>query len=293
MKIIFSRKGFDSSYGGVPSVILPNGYLQTIPIPENARFATENFPTYNDLSAKNGITLGKLVGDLSKKVKPTDRVHLDPDLDFDSIARHVGWKPIFGQSDSAEGHLQKQKIGNGDIFVFWGWFRNVTFKNGKYEYRDSDKHVIFGWLQVETRLDANNIHEIPEWALSHPHIKKVPCAKKDSIYVAKETLALPNLAKSIPGAGIFKKYSPELCLTAEHQPNGTSNRSLWKLPLWIYPDHKPSTLSYHGDMKRWTKDECGKSVLLKTVARGQEFVLDTTDYPDATDWLRILFENNA
>jgi len=117
MKIIFSRKGFDSSYGGVPSVILPSGHLQTIPIPENAQFATEIFPTYNDISARHGITLGKLVGDLSKKVKPTDKVHLDPDLDFGSIRRSVGWKPIFGQSDAAEGHLQKQKVGNGFCYI--------------------------------------------------------------------------------------------------------------------------------------------------------------------------------
>lgn len=33
MKIILSRKGFDSSYGGYPSPILPDGSLLSIPIP--------------------------------------------------------------------------------------------------------------------------------------------------------------------------------------------------------------------------------------------------------------------
>ena len=32
--MIFSRKGFDSSYGGAVSPILPDGTMVTIPIPE-------------------------------------------------------------------------------------------------------------------------------------------------------------------------------------------------------------------------------------------------------------------
>lgn len=33
MKIIFSRKGFDASYGGYPSPILPDGRMISLPIP--------------------------------------------------------------------------------------------------------------------------------------------------------------------------------------------------------------------------------------------------------------------
>lgn len=33
MRIIISRKGFDSKYGGVPSPILPDGRLLSLPIP--------------------------------------------------------------------------------------------------------------------------------------------------------------------------------------------------------------------------------------------------------------------
>lgn len=40
MKIVLSRKGFDSASGGVASVILPDGRLQTIPIAEETRFAS-------------------------------------------------------------------------------------------------------------------------------------------------------------------------------------------------------------------------------------------------------------
>jgi Nucleotide modification associated domain 3 len=35
MKLILSRKGFDSAYGGVPSPILPDGTLCPLPIPSN------------------------------------------------------------------------------------------------------------------------------------------------------------------------------------------------------------------------------------------------------------------
>ena len=33
MKVILSRKGFDSSNGGIPSPILPDGTLLSFPIP--------------------------------------------------------------------------------------------------------------------------------------------------------------------------------------------------------------------------------------------------------------------
>ena len=35
MKLIFSRKGFDSSAGGIPSPILPDGRMISLPIPAN------------------------------------------------------------------------------------------------------------------------------------------------------------------------------------------------------------------------------------------------------------------
>ena len=35
MKVILSRKGFDSSNGGCPSPIMPDGTLLSMPIPSN------------------------------------------------------------------------------------------------------------------------------------------------------------------------------------------------------------------------------------------------------------------
>lgn len=53
MKIILSRKGFDSSNGGIPSPILPDGTLLSIPIPgkfDNLSFDDLN---YNGVSFSN------------------------------------------------------------------------------------------------------------------------------------------------------------------------------------------------------------------------------------------------
>jgi hypothetical protein len=45
-------------------------------------------------------------------------------------------------------------------------------------------------------------------------------------------------------------------------------------------------LSYHATPERWTPQEDQGSVLLQTVAKGQEFVLDVAGEPQAPDWLR-------
>ena len=53
MKIILSRKGFDSSNGGIPSPILPDGTLLSLPIPgkfDNLSFDDLN---YNGVSFSN------------------------------------------------------------------------------------------------------------------------------------------------------------------------------------------------------------------------------------------------
>jgi len=54
----------------------------------------------------------------------------------------------------------------------------------------------------------------------------------------------------------------------------------------MHPDDRDSTLSYHSDHSRWQKDGC--HALLKSAARGQEFVLDLKDYPEGFNWVRGL-----
>jgi hypothetical protein len=63
---------------------------------------------------------------------------------------------------------------------------------------------------------------------------------------------------------------------------------VWRLPAWFKPDGKKRALSYHWKRSHWAGD--GNFVLLRTVGRGQEFVLDCDDYPEALGWLSALME---
>ena len=45
-------------------------------------------------------------------------------------------------------------------------------------------------------------------------------------------------------------------------------------------------LTYHSDESRWQR--VNEGVMLKAVSRGQEFVLDCDDYPEAITWLAEL-----
>lgn len=278
MKIILSRKGFDAGIGGVASPIFPSGELHTLPIPES--FPSRQSKRYQEIRVGDH-SLGAIVHDLTGgKVKPETFAHLDPDLDVLSVPRPANWRPVFGQAGAAEKHLQNQGVKEGDIFVFYGWFRQVELISGKYRYVSTapDLHVIFGWLQVEQRLSVDSFSEIPVWAHDHPHCKAIKYSCLDSIYISTSHLHLPGIEIHKPGAGVFHRFASELCLTAPHQ-----SRSVWQLPNWFYPHQPASSLSYHRDLSRWKLD--GDTVLLRSVGRGQEFVLDSQHYPEAVQWL--------
>ncbi|MDP3182097.1 MAG: hypothetical protein Q8M54_04680 [Desulfobaccales bacterium] len=298
MKIILSRKGFDSSTAGIASPILPDSFLLSLPIPRK-----DSTFTYNDLSSE-GKSLGSVVQDLSKGRKRSfsgyDIAHVDPDLDRERIKnRPEGWRPIFGQHKGDQTHLKKQGVGQGDLFLFFGWFHKTNYDvNGILTFLpDSpDVHVIFGWLQIGKvySISETTICELPDWALYHPHVAKRGMYKpNNTIYIAKENLILEERevinrdGLAVSGGGVFHRFHPMLQLTWPGY-----SRSYWKLPHWFYPfnpheSRKP--LSYHGKrIDRWKLE--GDHVLLETVARGQEFVLDTKDYPEAIDWIKAIFK---
>ncbi len=122
MKIIFSRKGFDSASGGAPSPIFPDGRLLSLPIPDRRSTICYKEIRWHEYN------LGTIVSELTRgRIRTTHRAHLDPDLYRKSLPRHRGWKPIFGQTGSARGHLRNQGIREGDVLLFFGLFRNVVF----------------------------------------------------------------------------------------------------------------------------------------------------------------------
>ena len=57
------------------------------------------------------------------KIRPETPANLAPELNFGSIPKSENWKPIFGQAGAAERHLQNHGVKEGDVFVFFGWFR--------------------------------------------------------------------------------------------------------------------------------------------------------------------------
>jgi hypothetical protein len=287
MKIVLSRKGFDSGTGKVASPIFPSGEICSLPIPEGR--PDKRSTTYGEIMVR-GRNLGEVVADLSRsRLTPGDAAHLDPDLISGSLPRQAGWRPLFGQAGAAESHLRRSGVGEGDVFVFYGWFRQVELgATGRYRYVPGapDLHVIFGWLQIERRISLSDAEQIPPWARYHPHCMRRPHSKVDSLYVSTRQLQLPGLEARKSGAGVFERFHPDLCLTAPGM-----RRSAWRLPGWFHPAGKRSTLSYHSNPARWKIAE--PHVLLDTVGRGQEFVLDCDEYPEALEWLLRLLDLSA
>lgn len=277
MKIILSRKGFDSSYGGYPSPILPDGRMVSLPIPSSDTI------TYGDL---------KLDGynsyyDLMKSLKPNIRYggawhilnhdskcHLDPDIYKDIQPRDKNWKPMFGQINQSQTHLRNQGVKEDDLFLFFGWFRE-TNRSGDallFDVDSPDLHVIFGYLQIGSIKKMDNDCQIPYWMSSHPHTSTH--RRKNStntIYVARDRA---SWKPDIHGSGVFR-FNKRLVLTKD----GCS-RSKWQLPEFF----KTVTISRHSDAS-WKKEGYFKSVDI-----GQEFVIEDNDKVE--DWAKTLIEGN-
>lgn len=283
MKLILSRKGFDSSAGGVPSPIFRDNRMVSLPIPDK-----ESPVTYADISY-NGDSLGTLVSHLtSGRLPPYYRAHIDPDLVHDSLPRLPNWRPIFGQTGQAQSHLRNNEVGAGDLFLFFGLFRRVEMLNGSYTWIRNARpcHIIWGWLQVAEVLQLGNSRPHGyEWAEYHPHFNR-GADPNNVVYLARRHLLIEELVQNLPGAGIFPRFSFSRQLTAPH----AENVSTWELPGWFHPGEYRTPLTYHGDTQRWQKR--ADRTVLKSAARGQEFVLDCDEYPEAVQWACDLIRSN-
>jgi hypothetical protein len=234
MKIIFSRKGFDSAAGGGASPIV-DGRPISLPIPSGGHSVT----TYADLG------LGDLANAASRgKIKPNDFCHHDPMFRDDGTC-------LFGQHAAAQTHLVNQGVGLGDVFVFFGLFRE--------EKTSEPHHRIFGYQAIEEIVDLGDCAEARRAELAqvgHPHALGMH-SKNDVIYIGRGvTAALDH---------------PALRLTVPEGPP-----SLWQRPDWL----KRGGLSYHDRADRWLRG--GR---LRSVARGQEFVADIGKRKAPREWL--------
>ncbi len=147
MKIVFSRKGFDSASGKAPSPII-DGKPISLPIPTQRRSET----SYRILG------LGDVVEHVTRgRIRADDLCHEDPAF--------FNGRWAFGQTGAAQSHLERNGVGVDDVFLFFGLF-------AKLDGRDRH-HRIFGYFKVdEVRLLGSRPSERdnPEGFLRrHPH----------------------------------------------------------------------------------------------------------------------------
>jgi len=258
------------------SPILPCGCLCSIPIP---------YPrggiSYSKIWFGNR-TIQQICSQLNAKWKG-GLAHLDPDVISASLAaRPAGWRAAFGQSSAAQGHLKKQNVGEGDLFLFFGWFKRTEWSGDKLKFVSGDpgRHIIYGWLQVGRVVDVNGPTPLPADLLflrKHPHMEFRKVERGwNSIYVS---------SRDGLGAGLFKELSDELILTKQ----GADLRSQWRLPPAFKSILDEKALSYHSKSGRWSQN--GGYIGLTAVSRGQEFVFDGTRHPAAHEHYVGLIKN--
>lgn len=277
MKVIISRKGFDSEYGGNPSPILPDGTMISFPIPED-----NTGIYYKDLWVNKNLSYLDLMNQLGlKKYNTTSTAHLDPDINKNIKQRNSSWDAIFGQNSSAASHLNNQGVGVGDVFLFFGWFKNIIQTSNGYKYDPNDKkgkYVLWGYLEIGQKIAIDSKGTYPTHYLTHPHFKNRKL-KTNTAFIASKTLSFNS---SLSGAGVFM-FNENLVLS-----DGNSNKSKWNLPIFFHPSYGTS-MTYHGDINRW--EDKGYYCTLECVGKGQEFVVSGN--PFIEQWANELIKKCA
>ncbi len=244
MKIVLSRKGFDSQYGRIPSPILPDGTLLSLPIP-----TSESGRRFSDLRHQGWCYSDLITALGGDQTVAGGCCHLDPDLRPGDAA---GWVPAFGQTGAAQTHLANQGVGVGDLFLFFGRFRQTAYApDGRLRYVRSapTQHIVFGYLQVGAIVLGDQVRDYP-W---HPHAENPDPLPNNTLYLANERLTFTDGA----GSGILD-HRDDRVLTA---PGLAQSR--WRLLDWM----ESASISYH------TKASIKESYFQST-AKGQEFVVD-------------------
>lgn len=237
MRVIFSRKGFDSAAGKAPSPII-EGEPISLPIPTERRSET----------SYRLAGLGKIVEHMTKgRISADDLCHEDP------VFLNGRW--AFGQAGAAQSHLERNGVGVGDVFLFFGLFAS---RDGRDRH-----HRIFGYLEVDEvrRLGSRPFKsDNPKGFLrQHPHTIG-EWTDNNTLYLgsgAKARSAHPCLRLTTPGALV----------------------SVWSVPPWL----KAAGLTYHSNPVRWPSDK-----ELHAASRGQEFVSNIGGQAAPREWLRTV-----
>lgn len=250
MRIIFSRKGFDSGSGGKPSPIV-DGVPVSLPIP-----GTRDEPfTYADVHHPTAGSLAPYAEEITKgRVTGRNPAHYDPQLP---------WEPgmaSLGQQGAAQTHLTNQNVQPGDVIIFFGLFRDYTAPRGHLDAKPH--HRIFGAMTIDQLCVLGEEAHPGHWRelglpQPHPHTERRHMLANNAIWIGQGQLA--------------RNAGSDLRLTKVG-----AAPSVWTVPKWL----TRHGLSYHDNPERWWEDQ------LNLVARGQEFVSDVGEDPEALSWLR-------
>lgn len=250
MKVILSRKGMDSGSGGIPNLILPNKRLLSLPIPDEGSGLPYEKVSFGE---KN---LRELILEVSPRFgfeKKSKNCHLDPDI-YDDLTTQTKRNPAFGQHEASAIHLDNHEVGVGDIFLFYGMFRETEMRaDGRLRYKQKApiRHIIYGYMKVGKKMD--DLVEINRNYPNHPHANRKEY-NNNRLYVPSEY-------------GTFC-YDARLVLTKE----GQDKRSIWKLPSFFADNEITITWQSRGCCTR----ENGYTVM-RSSYRGQEFVIEAQD----------------
>lgn len=269
MKIVLSRKGFDSSIGGHPSPVLPDGKMLSLPIPWH-----RDKLKYHDIIAPGGKTYAQIIRELNPEVEIEDkRAHFDPDLVQAARTRPPDWLPAFGQDSAAASHLRNQGVSRQDLFLFFGWFRHTAEDEEGLRFCGDDYgfHAIFGYLEIGDIICANEDVQLPNLLNGHPHASAAQRRRSsNTIYVAAPKL---SFHPSFPGAGVFE-FDERKVLTKDGEL-----RSRWNLHPEIFRNVE---ISYHSE-NSW------KDGYFQSAGRGQEFVIHADE--KVIEWARSLIKD--
>ena len=281
MKVILSRKGWDSASGGKPNLIFDQtDEMIMLPIPENngeVSYDDLHLSRDEDLSQRLKVALPRY----NETVNMSTACHTDPDLK--NLFRQNNFTGSLGQADQSQSHLRNQKIGKGDLFIFFGLFNHVTLdKERLFIASKHPRHTIFGYLQIGDMVfpQSENKEGRAELELKYPWIKNQPHwnAEKykersnNCIYVAAEHC---TFAPDLPGCGTFN-YDEELDLTRKNDPYVTH----WKLP----DDLNGLSITY-------CKNSMTQDGYFRAPGRGQELVIE--DCERAEKWAEKLITEHA
>ena len=306
MKVILSRKGFDSGAGGCASPIIDDTML-SLPIPSDDDV---KFCDYEKLSFGTDTYLS-----IAKALK-TDfnkhGCHLDPDIRRGIRNEPKGWRPAFGQTGAAQTELENAGVVRGDLFLFFGWFRKANKESGQFAYLQpkdggSNLQAIYGYMQIgEIIKDKGAIQRDYPW---HPHSleerfwqhyqsgknegkrkqkKGRDIPSSNTLYVPADSLALGDQeldSLELPGSGTFK-FDERVVLTKDGE-----SRTKWdyeKLPE-VFGTARDASASVKFSITHHPSPF--EQNYFQSADRGQEFVM--SENKSVTQWVIDLIKYMA